>query len=64
MAGSGQDRQGAPPGTTRTIVIVMIVGSVSWCLSESTFLLTLVLVFGAVGILILIVLIVVSQQHR
>ncbi|XP_041792224.1 growth hormone receptor a [Chelmon rostratus] len=31
---------------------------------ESTFLLTLVLVFGAVGILILIVLIVVSQQHR
>ncbi|XP_076587190.1 growth hormone receptor a isoform X1 [Chaetodon auriga] len=31
---------------------------------ESTFLLTLVLVFGVVGILILIMLIVVSQQHR
>lgn len=39
-------------------------GVVSLCLSESPFSLTLALVFGAVSILVLIVLVAVSQQQR
>lgn len=46
------------------VVIIVMTSSVSFCFLESTVHLTLVLVFGTVGILILIMLIVISQQNR
>lgn len=46
----------------RNIAVVM--NSDGFCFSESTVQLTLALVFGTVGIFMLVLLIVLSQQHR
>lgn len=46
------------------VKIKMFIGSVLCLFLDTAFPLTLIVVFGIVGILILIMLIVVSQQHR
>lgn len=46
------------------VVIIIMTSSVSFCFLEFPVHLTLVFVFGTVGILILIMLIVISQQNR